>query len=261
MLPPMRDSRRLCRSVLLTAAVAAAAAGCSGAGTNSGVKETMLVVGESATKVDNALRPGGKTSPEAQLSKQTNATLGPAARPFNEEHVARAIQSYASSKGKTAGSYIVAGAQLNSAGAPEAVVYFTSTDWCQPQGCPLVVFQSTSFGYRHVSTINRVRPPILVGTQSSGGWKDLWVSTGKDATTKGKNFMNVARLQFGGNGYPNAATFAIAPAEAKPDGAVLIEAVPLTLPEKAPRQKNASDPFGRKPVKDKDKKKPPAQTQ
>jgi putative lipoprotein len=76
-------------------------------------------------------------------------------------------------------------------------VLFAGPDWCQRTGCSLVVFREEETGYRPVSHVTRVRPPILVGPESSFGWRDLIVRTGG-----GPAPIRTVRLGFSGNGYP-----------------------------------------------------------
>jgi hypothetical protein len=60
-----------------------------------------------------------------------------------------------------------------------------------------VIFQEGQEGYRPVSHITRVRPPILVGPDSNFGWRDLIVKTGGGAAP-----LRTVRLAFSGKGYP-----------------------------------------------------------
>jgi hypothetical protein len=222
-------------SVLAAAAtLAGLASACSSAGET--VKETMRTVGQGYTEGDRAIREPFKEQKPLSISRAEGSRLGPAAKPLDPAKVQAAVERYAKDKSQQTGTYVSAGSDLDGDGKPEFLVLFTSESWCQPQGCPLVVFKDTTFGYRAHSTTNRVRPPVLVSAERTGGWHDLWVTSGKDAKDKDKGkapLIQAIRLKHGPNGYPGSASFAIDPAGAKPEGAALIEAAELKLPEKA----------------------------
>jgi hypothetical protein len=223
------------------AVMSASLGGCSGTGANSDARETALNARQLYDGIDKTLTGGtSKPTPEAALTPASKATLGPAAMRVDESRIAPAVAAFAAQKRQTAGQYVTAAADLNGDGRPEVLVLFTSASWCAPQGCPLVVFQDGSFGLKPVSQINRVRPPVRVADTTTAGWRDLWAQTGRDSTDAKKKWANHVRLQFGGNGYPNAATFAIGSTKGEPAGRVLIEQAALELPEKS-----QSAPFGR----------------
>jgi hypothetical protein len=121
----------------------------------------------------------------------------------NQDEVGKAAERLRMTKKKRESVFDQAGADLNSDGRAKALVLFTGQDWCSPQGCTLVVFEPSDVGFRPVSQIVGVKPPVAVGPGSNAGWRDLIVKTGA-----GK----VVRLQFTGGGYPTNAA-------AQPDAA------------------------------------------
>ena len=138
------------------------------------------------------LGPGSNKS-EAQLS----VTM-----PVNKVKAKRAIENYRINKRGKPSPYKYVGADLNGDGKAELVVWFTGEDWCAPTGCTLAVLAPTSYGYRSISTIRRVKAPIIVSPKKSGGWHDLYARTGLGEWDKAHKIV----LRFGGSGYPGNAT-------------------------------------------------------
>lgn len=134
-------------------------------------------------------RPDNSPSGSAALSGQVN-----------DAELRRAVENYGLNRKREPGHYDVAGVDLNGDGKPEAIVMFAGVDWCQRTGCSLVVFQHEDVGYRVVSHMVNVRPTIMVGPESSFGWRDLIVRTGGGAAP-----MRTVRLGFSGKGYPQNA--------------------------------------------------------
>ncbi len=126
------------------------------------------------------------------------ASLQTIAMPLNQDELTKAVERLRITKKKADSPFDQAGADLNSDGRAKALVLFTGQDWCSPQGCTLVVFEPSEVGFRPVSQIVGVKPPIAAGPGSNAGWRDLIVKTGAS---------KIVRLQFTGGGYPtNAAT-------------------------------------------------------
>lgn len=135
-------------------------------------------------------------APIALTPKQDSAS-GALSGKVNEAELRKAVERYNLAKQRTPGAYDVAGVDLNGDGKSEAIVMFSGPDWCQKTGCSLVVFQEEQVGYRPVSHITSARPPILVGPESSFGWRDLMANTGGGAAP-----VRTVRLGFSGKGYP-----------------------------------------------------------
>jgi hypothetical protein len=115
----------------------------------------------------------------------------------NEAELRKAVERYRLIKHRADAPIDFVGVDLNGDGRSEAAVLFAGPDWCQKTGCSLVIFQEETVGYRVVSHMINVRPPILVGPESSFGWRDLIVKTGGGATS-----LRTVRLGFTGKGYP-----------------------------------------------------------
>lgn len=215
--------------------------GCGGSATES-MRETHAAV----VDVNNAVTM--KEEKQVSLTRATNASVPSDAARIDENSIRPAIEAYARGKNETAGTYVLAGADLNGDGKAEALVLFTGERWCHPHGCPLAVFEKGTTGWRHVVTISRVRPPIRISASKTGAWRDIWAESGKE-DTKGKLPARTVLFKWGTASYPTSAAFALEPKDAKPEGDLVIAAADLHLPSKA---KLAANPFARKD----DKKKP-----
>lgn len=230
-------AHRWLRRAALSGAAGLVLSACAGT-----AKDSFQDVAEATLGANNALHNPLSEKTAVALTKSTGATISAAAKPVDEAGLKGAIDRYARAKRQLTGTYVQAGADLRGNGQVQALVLFTSENWCQPQGCSLVVFEqsSTGSGYRLVATINRVRAPIVVSANKTAGWRDIWVKTGRDITLAKLPLQN-ARLQFGANGYPSSASFATtavlgatdAAAFGTPDGEALIQSADLTVPEKA----------------------------
>ncbi|MGI9378260.1 MAG: hypothetical protein ACR2OW_01330 [Methyloligellaceae bacterium] len=113
----------------------------------------------------------------------------------------RAIDNYRINRNGKSSPYQFTGADLNGDGRAEILVYFTGENWCAKTGCTLAVLTPSNPGYRTVTTIKRVKLPIMVGLNSKNGWRNLIVKSGGG----GIALQNVT-LEFSGNGYPGNAT-------------------------------------------------------
>lgn len=143
---------------------------------------------------------GGQAGPLA-LAPQHLASQSVAMQ-ANQDEVNKAVERLRITKKKSEGPFEQAGADLNSDGKAEALVLLTGQDWCSPQGCTLAIFQPSEVGFRPISQIVGVKPPVAVAASSNAGWRDLVVKTGAS---------KIVRLQFTGGGYP-------ANAAVQPDG-------------------------------------------
>ena len=155
-----------------------------------------------------ALAGCGSSGPNSSLNAHAPVALTPSKDPaaggaaalvgkIDEAELRQAIDRYGIVKQRKPAQFDFAGIDLNGDGRPEAVVLFAGQDWCQRTGCSLVVFQQEQVGYRPVSHVISVRPPIMAGPDSSFGWRDLIVGTGG-----GPAPVRTVRLGFTGKGYP-----------------------------------------------------------
>ena len=103
--------------------------------------------------------------------------------------------------------YFDAQADLDGDGTPEAITYVAGPMICGTGGCPLYVFASGPQGYRLVSRLSVVRPPVRLSPRSSQGWRNLVVGVGGGGLAAGH-----AELKFDGKIYPANPT--VPPAEA-----------------------------------------------
>jgi hypothetical protein len=116
--------------------------------------------------------------------------------------------------------YIAAFQDLNGDGKPEAIVYFTSQEWCGTSGCHVLVLTQNGRSWTIVAEISAARLPIRVLTGLYKGWRSLgvWVEGG-GVQPPGYE----AELRFNGKTYPSNPT--IPPArrlEGNASGGVLI---------------------------------------
>ncbi len=102
--------------------------------------------------------------------------------------------------------YFDARLDLNGDGLPESVVYVAGPMVCGTGGCPVFVFAAGPGGYRLVSHLSVVQPPVRLAPRSSQGWRNLVVGVGGGGLAAGN-----AELKFDGKGYPTNPT--VPPAE------------------------------------------------
>jgi hypothetical protein len=136
-------------------------------------------------------------APVALTPKATASSAGALTGPVNDAELRKAVDRYRVTKQRTESQYDFAGVDLNGDGKSEALVLFSGQDWCVQTGCSLVVFQEEATGYKVISHVTRVRPPVLIGPEANFGWRDLMVATGG-----GPAPVRTVRLGFSGKGYP-----------------------------------------------------------
>lgn len=115
--------------------------------------------------------------------------------------------------------YLRAFVDLNGDGKPEALVYLVSEGWCGSGGCPTLVLTPRGNSYRLITRIFITRPPIMVLTGKSNGWRNLgvWVQGG------GIQPGYEAELRFDGKRYPlNPSVAPARPLRHKSGGEVVI---------------------------------------
>lgn len=124
--------------------------------------------------------------------------------PANKDELGQAARS--ALDGDWEAHYFDARVDLNGDGTPEAVVYAAGPMVCGTGGCPVFVFAPGPDGYRLVSRLSVVRPPVRLSPRSSHGWRNLVVGIGGGGLAAGN-----AELRFDGKAYPTNPT--VAPAE------------------------------------------------
>jgi hypothetical protein len=93
--------------------------------------------------------------------------------------------------------YVVAQADLNGDGRPEALVYLLSSFYCGTGGCNLLILTPGGHAWRKVAEMTIVNPPIRLLNSASHGWRDLAVTV-----AGGGARAHEALLAFDGRSYP-----------------------------------------------------------
>lgn len=109
---------------------------------------------------------------------------------------------------------------LDGDGAEDLLAFLDDPNWCTDGACTLLVFRREAGDDVLVAEITPVRPPIAVGDQSSGSWRDILVTVGgADGVPQG-----TVALQRDGIGYPEDPTVMAALAsDVVPHANVVIE--------------------------------------
>lgn len=112
-----------------------------------------------------------------------------------QESLRRFLQTLDDNK---ATRYVAAFPDLNSDGAPEAVVYLIGSNWCGSGGCNTLVLARDGTSWKVVTNITITRPPIRVLRSAANGWRSIgvWVQGG------GIQPGYEAELRFDGKTYP-----------------------------------------------------------
>jgi hypothetical protein len=71
--------------------------------------------------------------------------------------------------------YVVAWADLNGDGRPEALVYLTSGNYCGSGGCRLYIYTPQQGSWYQHASLTITNPPIMVLNTRTRGWRDLAV--------------------------------------------------------------------------------------
>jgi hypothetical protein len=103
--------------------------------------------------------------------------------------------------------YFAKPVDLNGDGRPEIIAHVAGPTVCGTGGCNTLVFAQEGQGLRLVSRIPVTRPPIVVATTSTQGWRDLIVRVSGGGILPGHD----ALLRFDGKTYAQNPT--VAPAQ------------------------------------------------
>jgi len=188
---------------------------------------SLLLLGCTGQQGSNAFLSGKTKNTPINLTKDTKTTnqkqttqqLTSAKIAIDQASLKRAIYRYRLSTKIEGGTQKIVGADLNSDGSGEALVYFEGDEWCISTGCQLVVFARGPNGFRKMQQIKRVKLPIALSAHSAQGWRDIIVATGNQSI--GERFVP---LQFNGNYPPNATTVTQKFSEIPSDSEILLQA-------------------------------------
>jgi hypothetical protein len=147
---------------------------------------------------------GGKQPAPAEQPATPPADPAPRVAAAAVDALGQAIR--AALEGDYEAHYFDAVADLNDDGTPEAIAYVAGPMVCGTGGCPVLVFTPAADGYRLVSRITVVQPPVRLTPRSSQGWRNLVVGVGGGGMAAGN-----AELKFDGTSYPTNPT--VPPAE------------------------------------------------
>jgi len=103
--------------------------------------------------------------------------------------------------------YFAKQVDLNGDARAEHIVHVAGPMVCGTGGCDTLVFTQQDSGLRLVSRISVTRPPIVVASTATQGWRDLVVRVSGGGIVPGHD----ARLRFDGRTYPANPT--VPPAE------------------------------------------------
>ncbi|MBX9927744.1 MAG: hypothetical protein K2X99_02425 [Gemmatimonadaceae bacterium] len=112
----------------------------------------------------------------------------------------------------------IARIDLNGDGRRDAMALITGRDFCTPDGCQLLLFESTAQSWRYIERIRNVKGPIVVTDERTNGFRDLALripGAGGIAVT--------VQLRYNGELYPMDPSLAPRyPAERVPKGDVVL---------------------------------------
>jgi hypothetical protein len=147
---------------------------------------------------------GGKQPAPAEQLAAPTADPAPRAATAAGDVLGQAVR--AALDGDYEARYFHAATDLNGDGTPEAITYVAGPMVCGTGGCPVLVFTPEADGYRLVSRISVVQPPVRLAPRSSQGWRNLVVGVSGGGMAPGNS-----ELKFDGTRYPTNPT--VPPAE------------------------------------------------
>ena len=106
--------------------------------------------------------------------------------------------------GRSTYSYAYDRVHLRDGTESETLVYLPAPDDCGSGGCTSLVFAQRGGNYQLVSSISLTRPPVIVSSHRTHGWKDLIVFVSGGGIEPGY----YAVLRFDGKTYPENPTTA-----------------------------------------------------
>jgi len=70
--------------------------------------------------------------------------------------------------------YVYSKVDLNDDGRDEVLAYLLGPFFCGTGGCNLLLFEGTGDGYNLVNSFPTTDTPVIVSSETSNGWKDIW---------------------------------------------------------------------------------------
>lgn len=138
---------------------------------------------------------GSACSTNARNDSQASAALPV---PVNEhERAEKALTAFLASRSiREVPAHRDATPDLDGDGSPDLLMLLDDQNWCQVDGCTLLVFHAGKDGDTLVSESISVRAPIAIGNRINRGWHDLLVNVGNG------DDAGVVALEFDGTRYP-----------------------------------------------------------
>jgi hypothetical protein len=127
---------------------------------------------------------------------------------------------------------------LNGDGDPEVFAYLENSSFCDGSRCPLLVFSPQPSGYKLLTKLPLISPPVIVNDSKTWGWHDLVVvDGGADAQYR--------RLRYTGQQYPQSLSAAEPFSPSRVSGRALLSDRATLSPKKrniAPARSSAPAP-------------------
>ncbi|MGB7413977.1 MAG: hypothetical protein WA902_07190 [Thermosynechococcaceae cyanobacterium] len=95
--------------------------------------------------------------------------------------------------------YVYNRTDLNGDGDPEVFAYLENSSFCNGQRCPLLVFSPQPNGYKLLTKLPLVSPPVIVNDSKTWGWSDLVVVD--EGAADGSQYR---MLRYTGQKYPQS---------------------------------------------------------
>jgi hypothetical protein len=109
-----------------------------------------------------------------------------------------ALQAYLKATSKGSYDYQIGWADLNADGRQDAIVRFTSQEFCGSGGCGLEILVRRGRGFRSLGSTTITRLPVKVLETRHHGWRDISVFVAGGGILPGYT----ARMSFDGRRYP-----------------------------------------------------------
>src|SRR5690606_28459828 len=124
-------------------------------------------------QADETAQPPAAPAPE-QPAGPAPTTPGGAAAPAPD--LLDGVEEYGRSQGPcTMPAFRFTSLDLNDDGRLESIVLLDSPQWCQADGCTMLVFRGDDEGALLVTSVPAASEPIRVSTERTGGWRNLIV--------------------------------------------------------------------------------------